>query len=630
MSSTDIGLRFWLRYVEASGGLTDDAGDSALVVLPSRLQALHELPEELVVTGDPDVAREDGATFLAAGHPVLGQAAEDVLVGGDVARVTIPVPPTLPPASATLVASARDQFPVDHGRIDATAAPTRAVRAVLRVGALVSYTLSTDDHYQERVECWIDATSLRELPEALSAKLASLPAVVSNEAGDQRLLPSAINEAHRLIDAGAQRRRACLSGDASQALAAELERVEAYYRDVLATNAKRRRSAPADRWKLLDAQADSTRTERARRIAETREKYQAAHQIKPYRLRVYDLPVWRLPVDVRRGDRRYSLTLDWLVPLSRFADLRCPHCGAPEPLVAGKTRLGCTACLVKPAVELTRAPTTESRPPVRPTKQRPPVLVRPVAPRQTTVGARTAWPPAKIVKAGDKLSWKLWDAVVNRDRRASRLCAHDSPAAAAVRLYGPTAAAQAIGIPTAEIPVASAAQTTPAACDALQATRGFVEMTAGQRFPFLLWWRMIDNVALIEEIVPFDMAHSPARLPLWVFGPGRSALLTPPQPRIPLGPVGELLWQRALPEHGLSVVLRCVAAWWRVSGESALTAAHCPSALAAGLERMICQRAGASGRYADVAARYRVDEQAVRRSGADLQDLLKLSPAKLW
>ncbi|MGH3951265.1 MAG: hypothetical protein ACRDSE_19470, partial [Pseudonocardiaceae bacterium] len=131
---SDHGLRFWLRYVEAQGGLTDDAGDSALAVLPSGLQVLHKLPEELVVTGDPDVAREDGAMFLAAGHPVLGQAADDVLAHGDVGRLAVPVPATLPPATSALLERAREQFPVDHGRIDATGAPTKGVRSVLRVG----------------------------------------------------------------------------------------------------------------------------------------------------------------------------------------------------------------------------------------------------------------------------------------------------------------------------------------------------------------------------------------------------------------------------------------------------------------------------------------------------------------
>ena len=81
MTGTDIGLDFWLRYVEASGGLTDPSGDTTLVMLPSALQTTLELPEDLRVTADPDVAREDGATLLSPGHPALARAADDVRGG---------------------------------------------------------------------------------------------------------------------------------------------------------------------------------------------------------------------------------------------------------------------------------------------------------------------------------------------------------------------------------------------------------------------------------------------------------------------------------------------------------------------------------------------------------------------
>lgn len=651
MSGTDVGLRFWLRYVEAHGGLTDDAGQAALVVLPPGLQALHELPEELVVTGDPDVAREDGATFLAAGHPVLGQAADDVLASGDVARVTIPAPATVPPEAAALLAVAREQFPVDHGRIDASGAPTRAIRSVLRVGALVSYSLSADDHFQERAECWIDADSRSELADPSSAKLARLPTVRSD--GPPRLdrLTSAIGEAHRTISAGVERRRACLSGDIAKSMEAELERAQAYYRDVLAATAKRRASAPADRWELLDARVDATRDERGRRLAEIREKFRPAHQIRPYRLHVYELPVWRLSVDVRRGERRYPLTLDYMLSLARFAEIRCPHCDALERLVAGKAWLGCTACLDKPAVRLIPDPPAAARKPAQPAQrvpdpqpakpkdERPPQQVdrAPTTERRPTRIARPATATAthhlraKIAKAGDKLSGRVWDAVVNGDRRMSRMCAPDSPAAAATRLYGPVGAARAIGLPPGEPLVASGSGTTPEDPGALQATRGFVETALGRRFPYLLWWKMVGDTPIIDEILPYQAAVAPDRLPKWVVGPGLTGLFAPPQPRIPLGPVGELLWRRVGPHHGLPVVLRCLAAWWRLPDESTLTALHGPAALAAGIERMVCQRTGGSGgRYAEVAFAYRVDEGKVRTAGADLQGRLGLSPTTLW
>ena len=176
-------------------------------------------------------------------------------------------------------------------------------------------------------------------------------------------LTAAIRFADRVIEQCAQRRRFELGDDIAKAHDAELDRVEAYYRDALATIERRRAQAPADRRELLDARADSLRNEGARRIGETREKYLASHEIRPYRLHIFEVPVWRLPVDVRRGDRRHPLTLDWLIPLTRFTDVACPHCGADERLVATKTGLGCASCVPRRTARLVPEPTRPSAKP---------------------------------------------------------------------------------------------------------------------------------------------------------------------------------------------------------------------------------------------------------------------------
>lgn len=623
MTITDPGLQFWLRYVEAEGGLTEPRGDSALAVLPSALGERYELPEELVVTGDPDVAREEGATLLAPGHPVLERAADEVLSSGDAGRMLISVPATRPPDADGLRDKARDQLTVDHGKVEVTGTVTKGVRPVLRVGVLVSYTVSAEDHYQERIECYVDAACRRELPGPDAVRLEGLPRTAPEQPADLSRVMAALGVARRVIDSRATQRRTALAGQAGGALEAELARAEVYYRDVLATIDSRRAKADADRRELLDARAEATGEERSRRLAEIREKYQAAHEIRPYRLHVYDIPVWRVPVDVRRGDRRYPLTLEWLIPLGRFGEVRCPHCDAPEPLVAGKTRLGCTSCLPKAPVQVVApAPPEVARPapvaPARPPERKP----RPVA-------APAPLSPAKIVKAGDKLSAKVWEAVVNRDRGLSRLCAPDSPAAAAVKLFGHDGAAMAIGLPGTVTPIASASRTD--ASEEPYATRGVVETSTGRRYPFLLWWRMDGATPLIEEILPFDGAAGPARLPQWSYHADQETLFDPPAPRVHWGPVGELLRRTGTPEHGLPILLRCLAAWWRLPGEAALLAAHRAPVLAAALERMICYRAARPGsRYADVAAAYRVAEAAVRAASADLQAQLSLSATKVW
>lgn len=635
MTNADVGLDFWLRYVEAIGGLTESSGDTALVMLPPTLQTTLELPEELRVTADPDVAREDGATLLSAGHPALGRAADAVLALGDVAAMAVEVAATPPPPVEHLQGIARDQFAIDHGRIDASGTPTRSVRSFLRVGALVDYTLSSDDHYQECAECWVDVQRRRQLLTQVSGKLAALPTVRTDGSLSLTDLTAAIGCADRDIEQCAQRRRSELGDDVRKVRDAELERVEAYYRDALATIERRRAQAPADRRELLDARADSVRSERARRIAETREKYQASHQVRPYRLHLYEVPVWRLPVDVRRGDRRYPLTLDWLIPLGRFADIACPHCGADGQLVATKTRLGCAGCVSRPTVQIAPEP---PRPPARPAATKPDQAAAPrltpkkqASPVRAQPGAPLSPTPARLDKLADKLAGKLWEAVVGNDRRVVRLCVPDSPAAAVVRLYGPSGAARAVGIPPAEDLVA-VTRTTTASSGARHTSIGYVETAAGAHFPFLLRWQMAAEAGQINEILPYDRPpYVPARLVPWAPGAGRQAVHAPPQPRIPLGPVGELLWRSVIPTFGLPAVLRCLAALWRLPDEDSILSSHGPLAVAAALERTVCHRANmTTGRFADIAVAYRIEEAAVRAADTDLQKSLQLGPERWW
>jgi hypothetical protein len=630
VTSADVGLDFWVRYVEASGGLTEFGGDTTLVMLPPALQTMLELPEMLRVTADPEVAREDGATLLSAGHPAMGRCADEVLAVGDVAAMAVPVAATPPPLVEHLQAMARDQFTVDHGRIDAAGAPTRWVRPILRVGALVDYTLSSDDHYQECAECWVDVQSQRRLPTRISMKLATLATVPKDGSPSLTGLTAAIGFADGVIEQCAQRRRSELGDDIAKARDAELDRVEAYYRDALATIERRRTQARADRRELLDARADSVRNERARRIDETRQKYQASHEVRPYRLHLYEVPVWRLPVDVRRGDRRYPLTLDWLIPLTRFAGIACPHCGADEPLVATKTRLGCASCVPQRPARLAPEP---ARPPAKSPAQAKQVVTQPPTPKQHPSPVRTdpCLTPAKLGKLGDKLTGKVWDAVARNDRRLVRICAPDSPAAAAIRLYGSSGAAWAVGISPTEKLAAVAARTTPATSGVCHASNGYVETAAGHRFPFLLRWKAPGCTGQIDEILPYEWPFEPAQLSRWVPGLGRMGVHAPPQPRVALGAVGELLWGSLIPTFGLPSVLRCLAALWRLPDEDVLLESHGPAAVAAGIERMVCQRANlTTGRFADIAAAYRVKEAAVRAADADLQKCLRLGPERWW
>lgn len=347
----DPGLRFWLRYVDDHGGLTEPAADGTLVVLPPAVAAEFDLPDELRVTSDPDVAREDGTVLLATGHPVLIRAADATLTGGDAGVVALAAATTPAPGADCLQDRVREQFPVEHGRIDVTGLPTRVTRPVLRVGALVTYTVSAEECYQERLECWIDAPSGLPLGEADVARLQRAPRAVDTGAPPASVLlatSAAVAHAHRILDAAADRRRGTLSAQASEAHRQERAHARAYYDEALRSLQRRRATAQPDRAELLAARAASTREERARRLLEIDEKYQARHDIRPFRLHAVLVPGWRVPVDIRRGARRYPFAFDWLPALGAYATESCPHCGATTTLSASKTRLGCMSCLPSP------------------------------------------------------------------------------------------------------------------------------------------------------------------------------------------------------------------------------------------------------------------------------------------
>ncbi|MDP9387118.1 MAG: hypothetical protein M3Q48_04135 [Actinomycetota bacterium] len=340
-------MRFWLDYAERHGALFEDHGDCVALLLPDGLRQRHRLPEEVTVTADPDVARHDDALLLAPGQPVLEDAADDVLSAGDVGVVALGWPRSVPPSAEVLEARAREQIPVAHGRIDAAGAPGRALLPVLRVGALITYSVSLDERFQEREEAWVDATTGCPLPDDVAAGVASCPPSDGEAAGPRMPgdVDTAAAAAARHLAARGEPRLAELGRQAQRACHEELARAEAYYAAALAAIGRRRAGAPPERARMLDAQAEATRIERSRRLAEIEEKFGPRLAVRPFRMHLVLVPALRLPVVVRRGTRSYPLTLSWLLWARCFAPLPCPSCRSITPLNAGRHRLGCHACL---------------------------------------------------------------------------------------------------------------------------------------------------------------------------------------------------------------------------------------------------------------------------------------------
>ncbi|QFQ99430.1 hypothetical protein F9278_28435 [Streptomyces phaeolivaceus] len=699
MIRKEAGLAFWLDWVEHRGGLWEDAGDTALALLPAVLASELELPEETAVTADPDVAREDGALLLVTGHPMVAKAAESVLAAGDTGTLTLAAPRSVPPDAATLLSKAREHLPVDHGRLDPRADATleRALRPVLRVGALVGYELSAEDHFQEQAEVFVDVPSRLRMPAGVSERLArtghdpraesalpaGLAAALDYASTSRPDLAAALAEAHRMLEAAAVLRRDGLAAQIGDAYAKERARAEEYYAAAVDSLQRRAATAPEDRAALLRARIESTREERARRLAEIAEKYRARHTLTPYRLHLLRVPVLRLALDVRRGERRYPLDLDWLLPAGEFAPLRCPACArSGAQLVAAKTHLGCDRCLAPKRP--TPRPAPESVPPPRDgaathtavSAERAAAPVRagatpaagPSAARNAEVtggagprsrgeakagriaeasAARAA--SARSVAPGHaqsppqrrsadpqtlrKRAFTFWEHAAGGDRRKlERLCAPDSPAAALLRLYGAAGPLYGIGVGSRERVESCSVAVFPAEGRRGWDSAGGEVHTDRGRHDYLLRWSLGPDQLIVEVLphrTPFAMNASTMMARYRSGG-------TEPATRLPrtgaeLDPVAHLLWQHTPARHGAHLAARALASWWRLTDPQALRERYPAAVLAAAAERSACYWSGVgAGGYGDAARLWQVPEADLRKAGTHLQRLLKATQDQPW
>jgi hypothetical protein len=632
---TDPALDFWLRHVAAEGGLHEPAGDATYVVLPPALSDRYRLPEELRVTADPDVARDDGVTLLALGHPVLSDAAERTLVTGDAGTLVLVGPTAVPPGPDVLLAAAREAFPVDHGRIDASGEPEVVRHGVVRVGALVTFELSAEDRFQEQAERWVDLPSRRLLPREVVDRLvrASADADAAAElAGDVR---SAVAEAHRLIDAAVLARREALADEMSGAYQAERARAVAYYADAIAGLERRLATAPEDRKAALEQRLHSTREEEIRRLAEIAEKHAASHTIRPYRLHVIEVPALRLTADVRRGDRRYPMTFDWLLPAGAFAPVRCPSCGGEAPLVAGKQHLGCETCL-PPRAE--PAPKPSPRPAFTAKSEAP--AGKTAVPGKAAPVVKSAPPPRKAVlppraklrqkrKPPEKIAEELWIAVARGfSGNASRLLEPGSPAAMLYRVFGAPGLTQVVGMSPDVPPYSYSARKYQFGGSADLVSGTLTGMDESERRYFL---SCRDD--LIAEVLPCPVYRDGELWrTFWMWGNGDAAW-TPGRlpPDADVDPVGRILLAVGPSWHGLAVAARSVAAWERIAdAHQRVLHGRQPHVVAAAVDRLVGYRAGGRSTFADAAAVYRADEQAIRQADRVIRPLLALCPDRPW
>ena len=638
-------LSFWLDYAEREGSLVEDHGDHALVLLTERLREQSKLPEEVTVTSHPDVAREDGAVLLVAGHPVVEAAAGSVLGEGDTGSAYLPWPASRAPSRAILESRAREQIPIEHGRIDAAGEPIAAYLPLLRVGAMVSYAASLALRFQEQEEAWVDARTGLAPTERLLAGTRDR-ACRELPDGHGRVLATdlslAIPAAHEQLERRTAAREASLVVHARRALHSELARADAYYEATLESIARRRASAPADRACLLDAQAEATRAERARRGREIEDEYRPRHDIRPFRLHLVHVPAFVLPVDVRRGSQTFRFELTWVAAAGEYVAVRCPDCGAPEPLVATRERLGCRACTAatserRPAGPVAIVDRAPDPPPARAPVKEPARRDRP-RPR-TTVAAR---PPGTALgdrssasrsarddteRMGNKLAFAFWQCVASADRWPRQKAARDSPLRAIYRLYGNSGPQCAIGVPSRHHVEELTASTYPTEPGAPELTLGSVS-AHGESYRYALSWSVQMGKPVVGEVMP---APHPLALPSMrgaEAGLARRLMEGAPDPTVELDAVATTLWSTELRHSGLPFAVRCLAAWWRIASKA--DPSFPSAAVAAAIAVAVGRAAGMRRSRPVTAATYNTDLTLLKSVEDELTAELRVDRARGW
>jgi hypothetical protein len=666
-------MSFWLAYAEGEGALVEDRGDHALVLLTDPLQEESELPDEVTVTSHPDIAREDGAVLLIAGHPAVERAAGLVLAEGDTGSAHLPWPASRPPSRSTLESRARELVSIEHGRIDAAGEPIAAYLPLLRVGAMVSYAASLTLRFQEQEEVWVDARTGLAPSERLLSGLRDRTRLARPDGHGRKLeadLSLAISAAHEQLEHRAFAREGSLVAHARRALDSELARADAYYEATLESIARRRATAPADRARLLDAQAEATRAERARRRREIEDEYSPRHEIRPFRLHLVHLPAFVLPVDVRRGSRAFRFELTWAATAGEFVSVRCPACGAAEPLVATRERLSCRACTASTTARnpgVAAAPTTAVKPPPasptlpvpvaadaeRPAARRSPAGEEPQRPqsalqersgrdrprKRTQAAARpragaTGGPlrargltPGDTERTGNKLAFAFWQCVANGERWPRQKAARDSPLRAVYRLYGNAGPQCAIGVPPNHYVDEMTASTYPAEPRAPALTMGSVT-AHGETYRYAMVWSIQAGKPVVGEVMP---APHPLVLPP-VHGAdaelARRLRERAPAPTVELDPVSSTLWDTERKQSGLPFAVRCLATWWRVQGN--VDPSSPATAVAAAVASAVARAAEIRRTRAATATTYKTDISLVESVEHELKAELRLDRGRGW
>ncbi|MHA6757268.1 hypothetical protein [Streptacidiphilus sp. PAMC 29251] len=232
------------------------------------------------------------------------------------------------------------------------------------------------------------------------------------------------------------------------------------------------------------------------------------------------------------------------------------------------------------------------------------------------------------IGSGEDRALALWQHAARGELTQLReMCEPHSPADTLLHLYGARGPAYAIGVGPKESVQSLSTRTYPGA---VEHTGGEVSTDQG-RHTYLLAWSQSGSALLAEVLAYASPVQLNMAAMLGRYHQATARITTAPKPGLGGDPVASALWKETLPRRGIGPTLRALTAWSRLPDPTALVERYPSRVLAAAAERAVCYWAGTDGGgYTAAALQWRVNEAELRKSGAHLQRLLKMSTDKLW
>jgi hypothetical protein len=329
---------FVLRWIEASGGLAEEAGPDLWHVAPAAAPVGFEGLG--AVTGEIETAREEpGAELVAPGSPLLDAVAREARGAGRSARV--------------FLAGLDPDHPATPGRafrFDGAAASVIGARAFEHRLVLFTFHLlyESDEREEDLVAVGVDQCNGRILRRAAEAAAATSFTEERTEAWPlapllpmERALAIARGELLHRVSAAITARRTLLDG----LLRDEAGRTARYYEDLCdEIETARTERTPAEIAERLAA----TRREKAGRLADLADKYRLRVSASLAGVLIVIQPKTRVSLRIapEKGPPA-ALEVFWDPLLIAYEAADCPGCGKPGfsfEVVHGEGRLRCPLC----------------------------------------------------------------------------------------------------------------------------------------------------------------------------------------------------------------------------------------------------------------------------------------------